>query len=660
MAEHWHADRGQWVRACLDTLSRMVDAASRGRSEQADLVGELRELTRELLPGQARVIRGHVERALLPGHLQRPVLQALATAEGRPPGHALRVGGLVVDVRAREGLVAWLASPLLGRAVAQAPQVAERSLGALTRVLRDSLASLVGARSRLEDTEVEQLVRSVQVLLPSMAVPLVDGPSLDLAVALHLWTRIAAIARTRRILVMGRLDASGAVLGVGALDDKVMAALDEAPELDALVVPLDNLDQVRGLVAQRRGTIQLTGVRTFDDAVNSLGMLSVWPELALMAEEAEASQDAGRKRRVAAMLSHRLEALPPDAPDPTWAPAVLWQSRLLPHAEGAALLGARFAQAIEALEPAGPPLPADGTSPEDLAELASDRILDALMSLEWDRGWAVIEDLARLPGARVLWPELWPGTPPVSTSPELTWLRRRVAVGTSRLYGALGHHHLQLDQLEPARALLEGALPDAPAAERGRLLLHLVRVELRSHDLRAAMADLSRVSHESILPAARASRLVDRTEANAEIVSYRATTLALHLEGGRPPAFSPCHLPEGLALHRHDLVVRDLAEVGRAWVCGDAGAWRHAFGNLEDQRRDSPLLNMLVDALQVLGPLAVPGLSAGRGTVDRLLASYGPVLTCHSALEDVGAVANDPRRLWRLPHLDPLSLPVSV
>ncbi|MCK6501933.1 hypothetical protein L6R53_00770 [Myxococcota bacterium] len=664
MAEQWYADRGQWVRATRDALSLLEESTRLGAggpdpSAQVDLIVHLAD---HLLPGQASILRGAVEKAILPRHLLRRVHAALDAAEGRPPPRSLQVGGLVVDRLVGEGLVAWLSTPLLGASAALCPVVDARSLGALTRVLGNALSLVVGPATRLAPADVHRLVESVQVLLPPHAVPRVVGPSLDLAVALHLWTRLTAIARSRRVLVMGKLAEDGEVHGVGGVDLKVLAALDEAPELDALVVPEADLEEVQALLAGRPGAPSVIAIAHFDQAVELLGQLSVWPELALVAEEAEASRDDRRKQQVAALIERRLGALPADAPDPTWAPAVLWLSRLLPRQAGADRLAGHLREAIAALRDGGPVVPATGTSPEDLAELAAEQVVSAHLSMEWSRGRAVVDGLACLPDARALWPELWPSPAPPPASPEHTWLRRRVAVGTCRLYAALGHHDLHLDLLDPAERLLRSALPEAPAAERGRLLLHLARVGLRRGDPEGLRGWLQLVEQAGALPAARASRVVDRTEVNAAIVRYQAETLRQQL-AGLGGAFTPCTLPEGLALHHHDLLVRDLAECGRAWACGDAHAWQRVWARLDAQRGDSTLLGMLLDGLALLGShSSAPSLAAlarpHAPDLEPWLATHRPALSAHSSLADPDAVARSPLLLWRLPYLDPL-FPIS-
>lgn len=660
--DRW-AQRAQWFRAVEDLIHSIAAARSDG-SERAGLTRRFDLACRHLDASQLKVLNERAE--------QWFTAATTALAASVPPPPVFRVGALLFDQELRVGLVLWLRS---------APASERPGLLTLGRNVAH-IAATIGAALEthgLERPTDDALLRRVDAVTVDIP-PEVDvarlggtcaGASMDLAVALHVWVELLGVARPAQLLVSGELGPQGTVLGVEEIVAKVQGALAEKLSVDRVLVPKGALKSLQA--TPHPGPLEgldLLEAPDFSTAVDLLGFLPNSAELRTRCERADHQREldpVGRRLTTALLQREITNAEANPAPNRHWADARVWRSRLA--REGDAGFADHQLLLGDLLHHLGTPgHPGSATTPAAVAEAGAGALDACIDGLEWGQVDGVVRLLQASPAASIL------GLAAAPPDPQAAWMRAVWAPEVARLHAMIGHARLQLDRLDEADSALDEALRTGAPEEAARCHIHKARVAMRRVDIEGARA-LNRAASDLAsavrnIPAARAARLFDRSEANLEIVQYRFTA-----ERTSDPQFrshSDSRRTHG-PVHDDDILPILLAEVRCAWLARDAAAWSETLVKLGhcEYALDALLLAALT-TIDLRGPEdRVDGdqmISAANGHLremeirGKFIGRAVPVVTrdllaLHRSLRPYVEAAGDGplwlpvRVVWRLPYL---------
>ncbi len=684
--EIWRS-RGQWLRAAFALVDAIgVAEFHAGYEDSGRLASRIEaDVLPQLDRAQLAALDRHVtERtgaeegdAVCCGTLnlrriRRQVKQSLDTA---PPSSVWQVGSLLVpnERSHREALVFWLRQRGHTQEASAQVRTPDQSGADIAKAVRIALSRQVStSSSRFTDAQLDRLISDALPHIPTswLDKQVIDGRSMELSVALHVWLQLAGLHRPARILATGRIGENGTVESVGKLPWKLAGVLQEAPEIDALVIPASDGDLVRRqlkFIDDPEGTSpRLILVETFTEALEALGARPTWTDLLALARSAEHWFGPHRRFTRELLDEFIVDQERESAPNPTWGDARLWRARLLRGTPQIDELRELFSQIAHALsDTTAERAPAAATRPDTLASVAATLVERSVDHLDWAQVDRVPDLLVNVPLADQLWPELSPAPAPQTRSAASSWLRACHAPSISRLLSSIGHAQFSLDRLDCARRSLSGALGLASPDTRARILIHMARAAIRSATLPGheagrydALAEASAllVRAKGALEPARQRSQYDRSATNLAIVQYRLNTERLSSQGAAI-CFEAFSAPPGVLVHSDDEIVAWLAELRRAWLASSSEDYEHRLERLRPIARYYAVIGLVCDALDLL---AVSRFGPPRPDFDLddalrdLLVKHGTLgahATVGECLAGKGAPESRCEILWRLPYL---------
>ena len=156
--------------------------------------------------------------------------------------------------------------------------------GQLGDVMKESARiSLSLLKSRLPVNAVQLKDRDIHIHVPSGSVPK-DGPSAGIALFTALSSLVTGVPVDPRLAMTGEITLRGAVLPIGGLKEKLIAA-DRAGIRRALI-PKDNLEDLKDIPQEVRDRIAITPVETVEDVLReALGIALPKAEQILLAPD---------------------------------------------------------------------------------------------------------------------------------------------------------------------------------------------------------------------------------------------------------------------------------------------------------------------------------------------------------------------------------------
>jgi ATP-dependent Lon protease len=143
--------------------------------------------------------------------------------------------------------------------------------GSLGDVMKESaLTALSLLRSLADDLGIDKTRFTdgeFHLHVPAGAIPK-DGPSAGLTIFLALLSLVSGRAADHRVAVTGEITLSGRVLPVGGIREKLLAA--HRAGITRIVMPAENLANLRDLPDDVRETVQVHGAKNIRDAIPQL------------------------------------------------------------------------------------------------------------------------------------------------------------------------------------------------------------------------------------------------------------------------------------------------------------------------------------------------------------------------------------------------------
>ena len=140
--------------------------------------------------------------------------------------------------------------------------------GSLGEVMKESaLTALSYLRTLTHKYEIDEDIfadHQIHIHIPSGAIPK-DGPSAGLALFLTMLSLAADRNADHKIAVTGEISLSGRILAVGGIKEKVLAA--RRSGIKRIVLPEDNLKDLKELPAAAREEMEFFGVKLIDEAI---------------------------------------------------------------------------------------------------------------------------------------------------------------------------------------------------------------------------------------------------------------------------------------------------------------------------------------------------------------------------------------------------------
>ncbi len=140
--------------------------------------------------------------------------------------------------------------------------------GSLGEVMKESaLTALSYLRTLTHRYKIDEKLfaeHQIHIHIPSGAIPK-DGPSAGLALFLTMLSLATDESADHKIAVTGEISLSGRILPVGGIKEKVLAA--RRSGIKRIVLPEDNLKDLKELPAAAREEMVFFGVKTIDEAI---------------------------------------------------------------------------------------------------------------------------------------------------------------------------------------------------------------------------------------------------------------------------------------------------------------------------------------------------------------------------------------------------------
>lgn len=159
--------------------------------------------------------------------------------------------------------------------------------GKLGDVMKESARiSLSLLKSRLPLNSINFKERDLHIHVPSGAVPK-DGPSAGIALFTALASLVTGIKVNSRLAMTGEITLRGAVLPIGGLKEKLLAA--QRAGITKALIPKDNVDDLKDVPEEVKSQITIVPVETIEDVLRETLSISM-PKLEQLPMRREAGE----------------------------------------------------------------------------------------------------------------------------------------------------------------------------------------------------------------------------------------------------------------------------------------------------------------------------------------------------------------------------------
>ncbi|KHD37770.1 ATPase AAA [Clostridium acetobutylicum] len=145
--------------------------------------------------------------------------------------------------------------------------------GQLGDVMKESARiALSLVKSRLPLTDFNFKEKDVHIHVPSGSVPK-DGPSAGITMFTALSSLVTGKSINPKLAMTGEISLRGAVLPIGGLKEKLIAA--ERAGIKKVLIPHDNIDDLKDIPDEVKESLQITPVKTIEDVLKEGSDISV-------------------------------------------------------------------------------------------------------------------------------------------------------------------------------------------------------------------------------------------------------------------------------------------------------------------------------------------------------------------------------------------------